>query len=176
MNVIFAKIILKDNEDKIVYKKDLINERFNCEIFINEIRFKNEMKLNKENNIIYIFKDNDYYDLQEMFYNCKLLTSINLSNFNTNNVTDMRYMFYNCSSLTSINLSNFNTNNVTNMSYMFCNCSSLTSINLSNFNCDKIKETNDMEDMFKNCQLLNINNIKYKDFKIRGQLIIDLKL
>ena len=124
MNVIFAKIILKDNEDKIVYKKDLINERFNCEIFINEIRFKNKIKLNKENSIIYIFKDNDYYDLNKMFNGCELLTSINLSNFNTNNVTNMSEMFYSCSSLTSINLSNFNTNNVTNMSEMFNNCSS----------------------------------------------------
>ena len=38
-----------------------------------------------------------------MLYDCKLLTSINLSNFNANNVTDMNNMFTHCYSLTSIN-------------------------------------------------------------------------
>ena len=31
----------------------------------------------------------------------------------------MNNMFYNCSSLTSLNLSNFNINNVNNMNHMF---------------------------------------------------------
>ena len=86
------------------------------------------------------------------------------------------FFFNNCSSLTSINLSNFNTNNVTNMSCMFSHCSSLTSINLSNFNCDKIKTGDEMKEMFKDCYKLKIENVKHKDFKIRSQLILDLKL
>ena len=56
MDVIFAKIILKD-EGKIINKRDLINDGFDCEIFVNENRFLNNMKLKKENNIIYIFKN-----------------------------------------------------------------------------------------------------------------------
>ena len=199
MDVIFAKIILKE-EGKVISRKDLINDRFDCEIFVNEIRFTNNMKLKKDNHIIYIFKTK-YNNLNEMFYNCSLLSSINLSNFNTNNVTNMSYMFsncyslnsinlsnfntnnvtnmsdmfYNCSSLNSINLSNFNTNNVTYMSYMFRFCSSLNSINLSNFNCDKISKTDGIENMFKDCKNLRIENVKHNDFKIRGQLLIDLK-
>ena len=51
-----------------------------------------------------------------MFYECKSLTNINLSNFNTQNVTNMNNMFEGCGSFTSINLSNFNTHNVTDMS------------------------------------------------------------
>ena len=226
MDVIFAKIILNE-EGKTITKKDLINERFDCEIFVNEVRFINNIKLKKDNHIIYNFKKkytdmksmfyncsllisinlsnfntnnvtnmgsmfyncslltsinlsnfntNNVTNMGAMFYNCSLLTSINLSNFNTNNVTDMAYMFYNCLLLTSINLSNFNTNNVTDMACMFYNCPSLTSINLSNFNCDKIKETTEMEDMFRGCNRLKIENVKYKDFKIRNQLIVDLKL
>ena len=174
MDVIFAKIILNE-EGKTITKKDLINERFDCEIFVNEVRFINNIKLKKDNHIIYIFKKK-YTDMNSMFRDCSLLTSINLSNFNTNNVNNMGYMFCGCSSLTSINLSNFNTNNVTNMADMFSYCSSLTSINLSNFNCDKIKETTEMEDMFRSCNRLKIENVKYKDFKIRNQLIVDLKL
>ena len=56
---------------------------------------------------------------------CIILTSLDLSNFNTINVNNMGVMFSYCSSLTSLGLSNFNTNNVTNMSYMFSGCSSL---------------------------------------------------
>ena len=42
-----------------------------------------------------------------MFYECKSLTNINLSNFDTKNITEMICMFYGCKSLTNINLSNF---------------------------------------------------------------------
>ena len=225
MDVIFAKIILKE-EGKVISRKDLINDRFDCEIFVNEIRFTNNMKLKKDNHIIYIFKTkynnlnemfkdcsllssinlsnyntnnvtdmshmfsicsslnsinlsnfntNNVTDMNGMFSNCYSLNSINLSNFNTNNVTNMSWMFSHCSSLNSINLSNFNTNNVTDMHYMFYKCSSLNSINLSNFNCDKISKTDGIKEMFKDCKNLRIENVKHNDFKIRGQLLIDLK-
>ena len=39
-----------------------------------------------------------------MFSECKSLTNINLSNFNTQNVTDMSFMFWRCSFLTNINI------------------------------------------------------------------------
>ena len=50
-----------------------------------------------------------------MFFNCKSLLSLDLSNFNTQSVTNMESMFYDCKSLLSLDLSNFNTQNVTNM-------------------------------------------------------------
>ena len=84
-------------------------------------------------------------------------------------------MFKDCSSLTSINLSNFNTNNVTDMGYMFKDCKSLTSIDITNFDCEKIKTTDCLKDMFIGCNSLKIRNIKYRDFKIRNQAMIDLK-
>ena len=86
-----------------------------------------------------------------MFNSCKVLTSLNLSNFNTEKVTDMQGMFKECSDLTSLDLSNFNTEKVTNMSSMFYNCSDLTSLDLSNFNTAKV--TN-MNYMFYNCNKL----------------------
>ena len=49
------------------------------------------------------------------FFDCKKLTSIDLSNFNTRNVTDMNNMFYNCKRLTSLNLNGFDTSNVNDM-------------------------------------------------------------
>ena len=63
-----------------------------------------------------------------MFYNCKALSSLDLSNFNTQNVTSMFAMFSHCEALTSLDLSNFNTQNVTSMFAMFYDCTSLTTI------------------------------------------------
>ena len=49
--------------------------------------------------------------MEKMFFICELLSSLNLSNFDTSKVTDMIGMFYGCSSLKYINLQNFIENN-----------------------------------------------------------------
>ena len=91
-----------------------------------------------------------------MFYGCSGLTSLNLSGFNTAKALLMSSMFEGCSSLTSLNLSSFNTANVTIMSRMFYGCSSLTSLNVSGFNTDKV--TN-MSYMFAGCVGLTSLNV-----------------
>ena len=48
--------------------------------------------------IQYSFKNN-LTKANHMFYECRSLTNLNLSNFNTQNVTDMSGMFYGCKSL-----------------------------------------------------------------------------
>ena len=105
--------------------------------------------------------------MYNMFKNCKKLSSLNLSeSFNTVNVTNMSSMFYGCSQLSSLTLSNFNTKNVTDMSYMFSGCQKLSSLTLSNFNTAKV--TN-MSCMFYKCQKLpsldlsNFNTAKVTD-------------
>ena len=60
-----------------------------------------------------------------MFSECKSLTNLNLSNFNTQNVTNMGSMLSECKSLTNLNLSNFNAQNVTYIRFMFYGCESL---------------------------------------------------
>ena len=67
-------------------------------------------------------------DMRNMFSYCSMLTSLDLSNFDTSSVTNMAYMFNYCSGLTSLDLSNFDTSNVTNMKWMFSFCSKLTTI------------------------------------------------
>ena len=42
MDVIFAKIILEE-EGRTITRKDLINYWFDCEIFVNEVRFVDNM-------------------------------------------------------------------------------------------------------------------------------------
>ena len=87
----------------------------------------------------------------KMFYNCALLKSIDLSNFDTSNIITMNNMFYGCSSLISLDLSNFNTNLVTKMDRMFKGCTSLVSLQLTNFNT---KLVYDMIYMFDGCESL----------------------
>ena len=89
--------------------------------------------------------------LENMFYGCLSLTSLDLSNFDTSNVTNMAQMFYDCSSLTSLDLSNFNTSKVTRMYSLFENCRSLINLNLSNFDTSNV--TN-MSKMFWYCRKL----------------------
>ena len=52
------------------------------------------------------------------FYNCNALKQIEgLEYLNTSEVKDMSYTFYGCSVLTSLDVSHFNTQNVTNMDH-----------------------------------------------------------
>ena len=94
-----------------------------------------------------------------MFSNCKELTSLDVSHFDTSNAITMNSLFNNCQKLTSLDLSNFDTSKVTDMKSMFQNCLSLTSINLSSFNTYKC---NDFSNMFYNCQ--NLTYINFNNF------------
>ncbi len=91
-------------------------------------------------------------DMSGMFFDCKKLSSLDLSKFNTEKVESMVEMFSNCSALSSLNLSNFKTKEVKYMSNMFWGCSALTSLDLSKFNTEKVT---DMSNMFYGCQKLS---------------------
>ena len=90
-------------------------------------------------------------DMEEMFYGCESLTSLNLSNFDTSKVTSMWEMFGGCESLTSLDLSSFETSKVERMDNMFRGCQSLTALDLSHFNTSKMKS---MSEMFFGCKSL----------------------
>ena len=97
--------------------------------------------------------------MSNMFYNCRNLTSIDLSELDTRNTTNMSEMFRSCNSLTNLDLSNFDTSNVTNMSYMFNNCNSLTNLDVSNFDTSKVKG---MSWMFSSCR--GLTNLDVSNF------------
>ena len=98
-----------------------------------------------------------------MFYGCRALTSLDLTNFNTARVEDMCNMFKNCSALTSLDLTSFNTVFVTNMSIMFSGCSALTTIYASDkFVTDKIQYS---AAMFSGCKNLKGAIDKYEGSK-----------
>ena len=94
---------------------------------------------------------------QYMFSECKALTELDLSSFDTSKVTNMSNIFNDCSNLVNIDLSNFDTSNVTNMGYMFYGCKVLTNIDTSKFDTSNVT---DMTYMFSMCgaETLNLNH------------------
>ena len=105
--------------------------------------------------------DVSHFDTQKvikmwnMFSGCSGLPSLDVSHFDTQNVTDMGGMFGGCSVLTSLDVSNFDTQKVTFMSEMFLGCTSLTSLDLKNFNTRKVAY---MYEMFSGCAALRTIN------------------
>ena len=110
-------------------------------------------------NIEYLKTDN-VTDMNNMFCNCRGLTSLNVTNFKTENVTDMGNMFYVCSGLTSLDVTNFKTENVTNMSLMFFGCSGLTSLDVTNFKTDNVTNMNGMFVECSGLTSLDVTNFK----------------
>ncbi len=124
--------------------------------------FENLLNLEEINGFEYL-DTSKVTDMNGMFYDCRLLESIDLSHFNTSKVTNMSYMFYNCESLTSINLSSFNTSNVTNMSNMFRACKGITSLDLTYTSFNTSKVTN-MSYMFDECTNLSSLDLTHDNF------------
>lgn len=118
-------------------------------------------------------------DMSSMFANCKELTSIDISSFdthftnrtdamfqncyklksitgleklNTSKVTNMEFMFSNCKALTELDLSTFNTSNVTSMICMFAGSDALTKLDLSSFSTGNVEY---MSNMFEDCSKLS---------------------
>ena len=136
----------KHNEEEI---KD------NCAITINDekIPFSYKHRFNKKSKYLikYTFKS-PITNINFLFFDCKNLVNINLSNFNIQNVSNMESFLGGCSSLININLSNFNTQNVFEMTGMFAGCSLLKNLNLSNFNTRNVTH---MARMFAGCTSLS---------------------
>ena len=104
-------------------------------------------------------------NMGSMFLNCRALTSLDVSDWDTSNVTKMDSMFDmgNLTNSTNINktlteleLSGWDTSRVTTMGNMFQNCRALTTLELSGWNTAKVT---DMEQMFGGCRSLEVLNL-----------------
>ena len=164
-NLDFKNIVIANNEptvkdvctrlgiDKRTIKSVIFDKSFN-EYALTSLKgfFKECGNLETISGLDYLNTEN-VTDMSDMFNNCTILPSLDLSNFNTAKVKIMYNMFKNCKKLSSLNLSeSFNTVNVTNMSSMFYGCSQLSSLDLSNFNTEKV---NYMPSMFYGCKKLS---------------------
>ncbi|MGN0437061.1 MAG: BspA family leucine-rich repeat surface protein [Lachnospiraceae bacterium] len=97
------------------------------------------------------FDTTNVTDMSYLFWCCYELTDLNFGNFNTGSVTTMENMFGNCSGLTSLDVSSFDTSNVTNMGGVFWGCSGLTDLDVSNFDTSNVTS---MYSMFYKCSKL----------------------
>ena len=111
--------------------------------------FKGFTKLTKIDRIENL-KTGEVKSMSYMFYNCEVLTDLDVSKFNTGNVTNMSYMFRGCASLKELDLSKFDTEKVKNMVGMFQGCSALTSLYLDGFTTTQLKKFK-MNKMFADC-------------------------
>ena len=102
-------------------------------IFINDKETNVTKKVKISNNLVDIVKlkwNNKINSCANMFRDCKNITRINLTDFDTSNAASMAYMFSGCSSLSSLILTSIITSQVTNMEYMFYFCIKLNSIDI----------------------------------------------
>ena len=97
-------------------------------------------------------------NMSQMFMYCKSLYSLDLNNFNTSNVVDMNRMFMYCENLESLNVSSFNTGNVVDMEYIFASCKNLEELNVSSFNTSNVTNMKGMFECCENLKELNVNH------------------
>ena len=93
-----------------------------------------------------------------------VLTSLDLSNFNTCNVISMDYMFGGRRALVNLNLSGFDTHKVTNMNNMLYDCMELEQVNYgTKFVNDSLVYAAYMYKGAKNCNKPNWTNGTFDD-------------
>ncbi len=97
-----------------------------------------------------------------MFYECRNLTSLDLSGFDTSNVTAMDRMFMWCTRLTDVNISGFDSSKVNSMSDMFRECCNLQTLDLGTFNN---YNATTVSNMFSNCSNLRTIYVEGSDTK-----------
>ena len=97
-------------------------------------------------------------NMKQLFYNCKVLSELDLSNFKTSNVVNMSGMFNNLKTIEQLNLENFDTSNVTDMSYMFQWSDHIKSLNVSHFDTSKVTNMSGMFQGMTNLTDLDVSH------------------
>ena len=108
------------------------------------------------------FETSQATNFGHMFCNCKSLTSIYFPDSKIEKAKYMDNMFIGCEKLTSLNLSNFITFNTVNIENMFSGCKSLKLLDISNFDVRNVRNINNIDNIFTNCDnlvFINIYNI-----------------
>ena len=101
----------------------------------------------------------------------EMLSSIDLSSFETPKLTGINNMFYNCSSLETLDLSNFDNSKFGGISYFVQGCTSLRSLNLSNWefndnSYNRIVYTSGIENNLEELILENVDTSQMTDMNM----------
>lgn len=85
--------------------------------------------------------------MQDLFFGCTALETVNIKNFDVNRFKIINSLFNGCSSLRSVDMSNWkNTSGITSATSVFRNCTSLTSVILP-----QLSSLTTIQGMFMNC-------------------------
>ena len=142
--------------NQVIQDKILVKEKFKPRYMYQPILFRGYTGTELDHEVSMLDTTN-FTNMNNMFYLCQSLVSLDLSGWNTSNVTTMYSVFNNCNSLIELNLSGWDTSNVTAMNSMFNWCMGLTTLDLSSFDTSKV--TN-MSSMFSNCSKLKHLDIR----------------
>ena len=178
-----------NNENKMKEKFNELNKD-NTELYINNIQMEFKKFFRPTEEGVYTIKliiKNKIKSCNNMFYNCRNITSINLTSFKSSEITDTKGMFEKCYNLKEIIFGDFNTEKVINMENMFAKCKVLkkivfpetfvtkkvTNMALMFFGCENLEELNvlvfdtrnatNMHGLFQDCfllQKLNLSSFK----------------
>ncbi|MBW9301134.1 BspA family leucine-rich repeat surface protein [Pediococcus acidilactici] len=138
---------------------------------IEEINFKDKVKANAQSaglfgwlvnvksiNGLNLLDTSDVINMSSMFYVNKLITSLDVSTWDTSNVTDLGSVFDEDKNLTNIHgIEDWDTSNVTDMGNLFT-VTSLIKLDLSRWDVHNVK---DMENLFwgdSNLVSINVSN------------------
>ena len=95
-----------------------------------------------------------------VFCGCESLETLDVSEWNVSNVNDMFSMFYDCKSLRTLDVSKWKVSNkMMNMGHMFCECESLETLDVSGWD---VSNVNDMKYMFYKCKSLHTDTTMWK--------------
>ena len=176
ITLISRSIFSKISTIKIKIEKSGINSIFfaGSYQFCSKVTYPDEVYINnkKQNKVKdkYTFEQNDNIILLKwnktlnnigcMFRECKTITEVDLSEFDSSNINIMNFLFDLCSSLKKVIFSNFDTSKVNDMACIFEGCSSLVSVNLTNFDTNRVSMFHYMFWGCTNLKFLNLSNFK----------------
>lgn len=105
-------------------------------------------------------------DMSAMFSGTKTIESLDLKAFDTSNVLDMSFMFNGMEALKTLDISTFTTSKVTNMSSMFNGLKVFTSLDVSKFDTSNVTS---FESMFRDCQMVTSLDVsKFVTLKVQN--------
>ena len=103
-------------------------------------------------------------NISSCFYNCTNL--ISFSNYFSLKANDMRYIFYNCKNIKIINLTNLEIAASANLSYLFYNCKKLNNLSWK----DELDAPSDTRYMFYNCENILSINLPFKGISTNASM------
>ena len=133
--------------------------------------FEGCMKL-KRIDLFNLRNSHSLMDISAMFKNCSSLKEIKFGSpeFQTRYLINMNEMFYGCNNLISIDFEYFNTDRLKNIERMFYDCSSLEFLNIQSF---VIQQNISYKDIFTGIPLHSVN-IKFDSEKLFDDLKIEI--